>query len=424
MLASLERTRRRPIDRSADRRVTLVGIALALMFLALALLSFALPESVRRGAWLPLHLALAGGATTAIASVLPFFVAAFAAAPPADSRLRAAALSCVAGGTGVVTLGIVGMLAPLAAAGGVLFIGGVCLLALAVVRPLAGALGPSRGIVTRAYLGALVMVALGALLGTLDLAGFGPVAQAWDRLKPAHAWLNLVGFVSLTIVATLVHFWPTVVGARIGAFRSGRVAVVATSLAPIVVGLGYWLASDLVVQTGALLGLTGALAAAVYAARVWRTRAHWTTDPGWHRFAIGGLASALAWFTIGMAVLAGRALVSGAWPGGWSIDWVMGPLVVGWAGLAIVASATHLVPAVGPGGPAAHARQRVVLGRWSLTRLLALNTGVGAVAVGLPARMDAVAAAGAVILAATLALSLALFAIAIAVARGPAQAGN
>ena len=38
--------------------------------------------------WLPLHLALAGGASTAIAGVMPFFVAALAASPPASARLR------------------------------------------------------------------------------------------------------------------------------------------------------------------------------------------------------------------------------------------------------------------------------------------------------------------------------------------------
>jgi hypothetical protein len=51
---------------------------------------------------------------------------------------------------------------------------------------------------------------------------------------------------------------------------------------------------------------------------------------------------------VGMTILASRAIVAGADAAGWSLEPVVGPLVVGWVGLAIVASATHLVPAVGP----------------------------------------------------------------------------
>ena len=53
-------------------------------------------------------------------------------------------------------------------------------------------------------------------------------------------------------------------------------------------------------------------------------------------------------------------------------------------GLALLASATHLVPSVGPGGPAAHAAQRALLGRGGAARLVAAVTGIGALAVGHP----------------------------------------
>ena len=59
---------------------------------------------------------------------------------------------------------------------------------------------------------------------------------------------------------------------------------------------------------GAALALIGAGSLAWYATRVWTTRARWTTDEGWHRFAIGGLASSIAWFAVGTAILAGRAI--------------------------------------------------------------------------------------------------------------------
>lgn len=41
----------------------------------------------------------------------------------------------------------------------------------------------------------------------------------------------------------------------------------------------------------------GAAALGVYVWRVARSRAAWTTDHPWHAFAIGGLVSAIAWFS-------------------------------------------------------------------------------------------------------------------------------
>jgi hypothetical protein len=60
-------------------------------------------------------------------------------------------------------------------------------------------------------------------------------------------------------------------------------------------------------------------------------------------------------------------------------------MVPGWLGLAVLASATHLVPAIGPGDPAAHARGRRILGRLGGTRLVAADVGIGALALGIPA---------------------------------------
>ena len=129
--------------------------------------AFFLPAEVRRGAWLPLHLALAGAATSAIAGIMPYFTAAFAAAPPRDSRLRMAALGAVALGALGVSVGVVGGQSGLAAAGGVAFIAGIGLTGVAAIRPLGQGLGPSRGLVTQGYVIALAEVGLGASVATL-----------------------------------------------------------------------------------------------------------------------------------------------------------------------------------------------------------------------------------------------------------------
>lgn len=386
---------------------------MAIAFLIAAVVAVFLPEAIRRGAWLPLHLALAGGATTAISGVMPFFAAAFAAAPPSDARLRTAAVGAIAVGASAVSIGVVGSGAGLAAAGGIAFVAGIVLTAMATVRPLGGALGPSRGLVTQGYVIALGEVALGASLATLFIAGWPPIVGDWARIKPAHAWLDLVGFVSLVIATTLLHFFPTVVGTRIVVRPSARMTVAGLAVGAPVVALGFAIASDPIARLGAIGVIGGAIGLAVYAERTWQTRAHWTTDPGWHRFAMGGLVSAIGWLEAGIVVAAGRVLAFGSDPAGWSVEAIAGPLVIGWIGLAILAPATHLLPAIGPGDHLVHARQRQLLGRVATVRLVVLNAGVLALAVGLPLGLAFLTSFGAVLVMLGLGMSAALLGTAV-----------
>ncbi|MFV2062423.1 MAG: hypothetical protein ACC726_02775 [Chloroflexota bacterium] len=407
--------RRRPIDRSDDRLVAMAAIAIAIGYLTAAALAAFLPTTARAGSWLPLHLALAGAASTAIAGVMPFFSAAFAAAPPTDARLRWASLLSVAAGAAAVSIGVVGDVDLLAAAGGGLFIVGMVMVGFATVRPRRLGLGPKGGLVTRGYLLALAMVTMGAALATLYLLGWLPVVERWAYLKPVHEWLNLVGFVSLVIATTLLHFFPTVIGAHIQQSRSAHLTVAGLALGASLVALGFALQSDVVARAGALAVALGAISLAVYAGRAWVTRSHWSGDASWHLFAMGGLVAAIAWFELGMLLAAGRVMIEGADPAAAAIDLLIGPLVMGWMGLAILASATHLVPAVGPGDRHAHARQRHILGRGAAVRLVGANIGIGAVALGLPWGLHLLVAAGMVAVAVALGATALLIGAAVTV---------
>jgi nitrite reductase (NO-forming) len=400
------------VDRSRDRVVVALAIGIAVAFLVASLLTTLLPVGVRRGSWLPLHLALAGAATTAIAGVMPFFSAAFAAAPPTDVRLRLGAVASVSLGAIGVSLGVVGGSPTVAVAGGIVFVVGVVWVGIATLRPVRRALGPSRGIVVQGYVAALVEVGVGATLATLYLAAWPPLVENWGHVKPAHAWLNLLGFVSVVVGTTLLHFWPTVVGARMAARPSARITVLGLVSGPVLVALGFAFELDLVGRLGALLTVAGYLALVAYVVQTWRTRGRWTTDPMWHRFAIGGLVSAIVWFGVGLALGAGRVILLGTDPEAWSIDAVLGPLVAGWIGFAVVASASHLLPAVGPGDLAAHARQRAVLGRATTARLAVANVGVAALSIGLLFQTDVLVMAGTALVALGLGSTALLLAIA------------
>jgi nitrite reductase (NO-forming) len=405
--------RRAAVDRRADRLVAVTAISVAIGFLLLAVLSAFLPGADRAGLWLPIHLALAGAATTAIAGVMPFFSAAIATSQPVHAPIRWVSVAAVALGTAAITLGFPSGARELATAGGAAFTLGVVMVGYATLLPLQRGLGPKGGVVAIGYAAAMVMVTSGAILATLFLAGWQPVLEAWSHLKPAHAWLNLVGFVSLIIATTLLHFFPTVVGARILRVRAAYATPLGLAAGSALVAIGFGLRADLLARAGALLVMVGAAALVTYAWQTWRTRARWSGDLGWHRFAIGALLSAIAWFVVGSLIGASRLIVDGAQPAAVSMAPLAGPLIAGWMGLAVLGSATHLVPAIGPGDQREHARQRARLGRLAGVRLVAANAGVAGLTVGLLLALDEVTLMAMALLAGALGLTAALIVAAV-----------
>ncbi len=404
--------RPRLISRTDDRRITFGGLAVAAVLLGLALLSLGLPATVRVGAWLPLHLALAGSAATAVASLLPFFTAALSVAPPAGRSPRILGIAGIAGGALLVSGGVATGAPTLAVSGGLAYLAGLAAVAVATFAPLGSALGPRRPLVTRAYGVALACVAAGVALATGFLAGAEPIVERWVHLKPAHAWLNVVGALSLVVAATLIHLAPTVAGARIRPRSTARVAVVGLALGAPTIAVGIGQELDLVAQAGATVSIAGGLALVAHAIVVQRDRGRWTTDPAWHRMSAWSLLLAPAWLVVALGIAGGRSLVSGADPLAWDVGLVGSALAFGWFGQVLVGAWTHLLPAIGPGDPTSHARQRAILGRVAAVRIASLNGGTALATIGVGFGDTSLATAGIAVAAISLAAALALFAVA------------
>jgi nitrite reductase (NO-forming) len=372
----------------SDRHVTLLAIVVAGGFVALALAALLAPPPLSQGSWLPLHLLLAGAAPTAIAGVMPFFSAAVSGAPPARLAVRLAGVLGVAIGAGVVIggrlmsveVGSAGSL--IAGLGGVIYLGALLAVAAATLLPLRAALGPRRFFMGAIYGLALVNVIAGVSLSTLFLLGWAPVLAAWGTLKPAHAWLNLFGFISLVIAGSLLHLLPTVAAARIRRTLASMVTFVALAAGPLLVALGFVLQLDLLALAGAGLLVAGAAALAWHALTVLRSRARWTTDRAWHTFTTWSLLAGIGWFVVAALIAAGQVIGAGASAASWDLRPLLVPLGVGWAGQVLVGAWSHLVPAVGPGSLEQHARQRRILGRAAVPRLLLVNGGAATLAVG------------------------------------------
>ncbi|CAN5626861.1 hypothetical protein BH23CHL7_BH23CHL7_19200 [soil metagenome] len=404
---------------ASERTITLAAIGLAGAFVGAALATMVVGPPAGLAVWLPLHLLLAGAAPTAIAGVMPYFSSAVAGAPPAQPVVRIAGIAGVAAGAVLVTGGLVHGATggpeggATAAIGGVIYIGGLLAVAGATLLPLRAALGPRRLFIGAVYGLALANVIIGASLATLFVASWQPVLAAWASLKPAHAWLNIFGFLSLVIAGSLLHLLPTVVGARIRRTVSSIVAFTGLAFGPAVVALGFAIAATPLALAGGALVLAAAAALAWHAITVMRARASWTTDPGWHRMATWSLLAAIAWFGVGAARAAGQLLTGGIGPSGWQMAPLIGPLAIGWVAQVLVGSWTHLLPAIGPGSPEQHARQRQILGHWATVRLALLNGGLVAIVVADAVAMPVLRELGLVGVGAAGAMALALLVAAI-----------
>lgn len=369
--------------RSLDRRLTVGGIGLAVCYLLIAGGSLLLPEAERRGLWLPLHLAFLGGGGVAIVAVLPFFAASLAAGPSPPPRLRLVAIAAVGVGAASLAAGFVVADPALAVAGGLLVLGGVGATAASLLSVLVADRGGRSSerariarAVTAAGLGALGSLAVGGLLATLFLAGNASLAASWPTVRVAHAWLNVFGFVGLVVVSTLVHLLPTVLGTRVTWRATGIGAVVLLGASAVGGAVGFLVRSDLLACLGALGLVAAGLLLALDALRVWRARGRWTSDAGWHRFVIGSLLGGVAWFVVGLGIVAARTLAAGAEARAWDLRPLLAPLGAGWLASVFFGSASHLVPSIGPGNPERHAEIRRLLGRAATARLVAFHGGV------------------------------------------------
>lgn len=401
---------RRLVRRDTDRRIAVGGVAIALGFLVAAGITLATGNS----AWSALHLALAGGAGTAIGALMPFFAAALVAAPPARPDLRIGVIASLGVATVAIAVAVPAAQRAGSLLGAGLYLVGLVGLATATLSPMRRALGVRHRIVIVGYALGVLSVMAGVSLVTAFLHDVAVVQANWGVLKPAHAWLNLIGFVSLVIVTTLIHLAPTVLGARIVGGRLSTIAVVGLAGSVATVATGFAIGSDLVARTGAVLALGAAIAGPAYLVAVVRQegRGRWTTDLAWHRFTGWSLIAAACWIALGVGAAAVLVLIHGATPAGWSLSLVGIPLVIGGASQAVVGAATHLLPTLGPGGMPGHVRARASAGRGATLRLVLFEVGVLGwwAAVSLPIGGSAVTLSGSLVATAVVADVLLLLA--------------
>ena len=195
--------------------------------------------------WLMIHLLMLGAVSHAILVWSRYFTDALLHSADEDRRGQNRRLMLLNGGVILVVAGVPSDVWPLTLLGATAVGFAVLWHGWSILRQLRAALPARFAPSVRYYVAAACFLPVGAGLGTALARGLG---DPWHtRLVVAHAAVNLLGWVGLTVLGTLVTLWPTMLRTRIaaGAERASARAL------PVLVG------SVLLTAGGAALGLRG-----------------------------------------------------------------------------------------------------------------------------------------------------------------------
>ncbi|WP_199907571.1 multicopper oxidase domain-containing protein [Nocardioides terrigena] len=348
------------------RDLPVVGWLAATVLVALAHPFLPVPR------WLLIHLLLLGAATHAIVVWSRYFTDALLRTRSEDrdrtGQDRRLALLNV--GVLLVGVGIVSTVWPVTVAGAAAVVGAVGWHALTLVARLRAALPGRFDLTVRYYVAAAALLAVGAGLG---IALARVQADPWHtRLLVAHASVNVLGWIGITALGTLVTLGPTILRTRIadGAEQAaaralpllvaGVLAAAAGAVADLrpVTGLGY---------LAYLAGLGLLVRGLVSAARSAPPRS----------FPAYSVAAAVVWLTGCLVSLVVVVLTAGSWA---DVDsrftWFTPFLAAGFGAQLLLGALSYLVPVALGGGPGPVRAATTVLDRCGLLRVAATNAAL------------------------------------------------
>ena len=352
------------------RRTALLPLA---YLAAIVVVAFVHPF-VPQWRWLLVHLLLLGAATNAILIWSTHFAAAVLRAPtPPTRRGEAARLGVLNAGVMCVLVG--GTAGPgwLGVAGAAAVFGAVLAHVGALAARLRRAL-PARFSVTVHY----YLVAAAALLVGIPVGAWMLVVDdaARPRLVLFHLHVNVLGWISLTVLGTLLTLWPTVLRTRMaeGAVRAATRALPLAAAGLALLGIGLLVWWPVVAAAGVALVAVAVVVSAVPAATAARQR-----PPS--SFSAWSIAAGIGWLLVALALDA-ATLLAAADPAVARADFdpVLVPLLVGFVAQVLLGALAYLLPVALGGGPAVvragtavldrHWPQRVTMGNVALAVFL------------------------------------------------------
>ena len=368
--------------------------------------------------WLMIHLLMLGAVSHAILVRSRYFTDALLHSADDDRRGQNRRLMLLNGGVILVVAGVPLGVWPLTLCGASAVGSAVLWHGWTILRQLRAALPARFGPSVRYYVAAACFLPVGAGLGTSLARGLG---DPWHtRLVVAHAAVNLLGWVGLTVVGTLITLWPTMLRTRIaeGAERASVRAL------PVLVG------SVLLTAGGAAAGLRPVvvLGVAGYVAGLLLTapafvdalrRKPPTEFPAW------SVLAGLTWLLGTMVTLGVGIGAASSWQGVDEVfGWLTPFLAAGFGAQVLLGALSYLVPVALGGGPSPVRAANAVLDRGAPLRLVVTNAGLLLCALPVPSTVRVLAS---VLVLVGLASTLPLLLLAVKASRrakaNPASAG-
>ncbi|MEO5651887.1 MAG: cupredoxin domain-containing protein, partial [Marmoricola sp.] len=358
------------------RDLPVVGWLIATVIVALAHPFVPAPR------WLLIHLVLLGAATHSILVWSRYFADALlhTASDPSDRPAQNRRLVLLNLGTLLVVSGVMVGRWPVTVLGGAAIGVAVAWHGAALHAQLRAALSARFAVTVRYYVAAAALLPVGVALGVV-LARVQ--SDPWhQRLVVAHASTNLLGWLGLAALGTLLTLWPTMLRTRIvaGAERASARALPVLLIGVALAAGGPLADSPALAALGWLVYLLGVGLLApgfVAAARARPPRA----------FATWSVAAALLWLVGSLIALVTGALVNGvraegvladgAWP---AVDerltWFTPFLAAGFGAQLLLGAMSYLVPVVLGGGPRSVRVATAVLDRAGPSRVVAANAAL------------------------------------------------
>lgn len=342
-----------------------------LWMLAVVGVAFAHTE-IPTARWLMFHLLLLGAATHSILVWSQHFADALLHAAPTQAHLRNRNLRIGILNAGVVTV-VVGVVVAdwiTVAVGGAAVVVAVGWHGVSLVLQLRRGLGSRFAMTVRYYICTTALLPVGVLFGVLMIRGVSPDWHA--RIMIAHITINVLGWIGITALGTLVTLWPTMLRTRIA---EGAETMARNALGLLVGGVVLAAAGclvDLRLLTG--LGLVVYAAGVTLLARPFITALR--AKPPIHFPTLSALA-AMIWLAASAVILACGVALSSSWMDAHELVTRLTPaLAAGFVAQILLGALSYLIPVAIGGGPAGVRAANTVLDWAAPARIVIVNTAL------------------------------------------------
>jgi nitrite reductase (NO-forming) len=352
-------------------------------WLAASLVVAAARRFIPESAWLLVHLLLLGAVTNAIFVWSSHFADALLRRRATTGSRRWQAFRMVTLNVGVLTV-VAGMTTGawvLTLAGSVIVGTAAAAHGITLAQQIRTALASRFGATVRYYVLASLALPIGAGLGAA--LARDPDEPWHGRVMAAHIVINLLGWIGLTVMGTLVTLWPTMLRTRIaeGAELVARQALPVLTGSVVIAVAGALCGLQAVAAVGVAGYLTGYLWAVRPLAQVARVKA-----PA--AYATWSVMASLVWL---FGSLLGLVIVLLGSPTWLLVSDRLGllvlPLAAGFAAQILLGALSFLVPVVLGGGPTILRGTQARMDRGNALRAVLVNAGLVVCLLPVPAEV-------------------------------------